>query len=331
MSPTFGRCAWIAAFLVVGVLWSDVLPSPDTVWTNNGAQSIACESPASGVAQYATVGQTILFRFQNIQEIDTGWATRCGECVENDPTRQARLVKVGGTLDGTWASAAFSAPNPEETVEYVVPANAEPGKTIQLQAQISDTRDGSDARHDDWQNNGPVYTITVTDKFPTGIGPVLGEDRTGPINFWPTGIKTYGNFRFTMELTGEDFPAGRTNWNGYMVTESCGNVEGTAADFAAGVGVLGQPVGGESTFTAGTQGAGDNRFYDTSLSSSSVVVLAASVQTTTITWDQDYIFGDPSGDGWAAAFLNTGVLTRPAEDRVKVSWNKEPAQEEEEE
>jgi hypothetical protein len=319
MSPSRYLCLALSFVLVAGA-YRPALGFCE--WNNTGSQSITCGSPSVvEFPTYVAPRQIILFNYRNLVDIDTCVAPKC-DCPENDPNREARLKKVGGTFVQEWTSPTFADLAVEAIVPYTVPADAGVGKTIRLQAQIHDTRAGTDARHDDWVNVGPEFEFTVTTTLPNAMWVEDTDDESG--NLPSAAGHTYGKYRFQMKVSG-NLPQDRNNWNGTLVTEHCGNVVGSEEDFVDNV--VGQPIGGESSFTVGT--AGDDCFYDWTISNASFIILEQGVQEAFLSWGQTYFFQHPSGegqnDGVGKEFDNTGsagLLANPA--RVKVDWAKDP-------
>jgi hypothetical protein len=285
-------------------------------WSNEGEQVLTVNSNyyPTGMQRYVSPGATICFQVGTIIENDTNTPDDCNdpngtEYEEDDDQKQGRLRKTGGTVSGTWSETFTSSCE----VEYTVPADACAGQTITIEAELHDTRDANDDRHDDWTTM-ETWEFEVSDDCPDGMSVAAMDDISGSR---PNAGETYGRYRATMAAVG-DPPPGRDNWNGTTVTESVGVAVGDANEWISGV--IGSSSNSGSTFTFGT--AGDNQFYDYHGTSYGGLMLAEGVNSAAYTRDQTYTCSPD--DEYDFTITRTGNRLDPntPNERIKITITK---------
>jgi hypothetical protein len=199
-----------------------------------------------------------------------------------DPDAEGQIRKSGGTVDGDWTSPGLTGGTVPVYTTYTVPEDAEAGETIELTFRVHDTRLATDARHDDWKTI-KTWTLTVRTDVPTlAIDTVTDTTGAVPVN------QTLGKATARM-VAGGDPPEGQENWNGTVLTENLGNIDGEKDDLVQDAKwiVGAHPNGGDNvSFTVGT--AADNKFDDHLGIVFNFYVLETGVNTTTLTHDHNY-------------------------------------------
>jgi hypothetical protein len=288
-------------------------------WSNQGQQSLLVNSnfyPPS-MQRYVAPGAKIVFDVGEIIEKDSQWdcGVKLGEY--DDPEKQGRLRKSGGTCPGTW-SVTFSSTGRQTYTVPTDPANI--GKTIIIVAELHDTRPVVELRHDEWSTHG-TWSFIISADCPESMSASM-IDKSGTR---PNPGETYGAYWAIMAAVGTP-PAGRSNWNGTTVTEAVGPAVGNPAEWAPGV--IGSPDTSGSTFTFGTyvndqQQLEDNKFRDMhSTNSPTLTYMAAGVNQASYTRAQVYTCKATKTYSFTITRTGTRLDAGGPNERVKISITK---------
>lgn len=299
----------------VVILWLNSTALAASTWSNAGIQSLIVHDDfyPSSMTRYVAPGCKISFRVVSLIDEDTETVNCIPQTsVDDSDKKEGRLRKSGGTVGGQPWSATFTQKG-STLYTYEVPADATPGQTITIVAEIHDTRDASDPRHDDWSTK-ETWNFTVSTDCPDTMTVDALDDQSGAR---PATGESYGQYRATMKASGTP-PAGRSNWNGTTVTETVGALAGNAAEWAAGI--IGTASESDVTYTFGT--AANDKFYDEHSMEYAGIALATGVNTASCTSSQVYKCSATKSYTFIITRTGNRLDAGGANERVKITTTK---------
>ena len=285
-------------------------------WSNQGQQSLVVNSnfypPA--MQRYVALGARIVFDVGQIIENDSTWDCGIKQGEYDDPQKQGRLRKSGGTCPGTW-SVTFSSTGQQTYTVPTDPTNI--GKTIVIVAELHDTRAVVELRHDGWSTYGS-WSFIISNDCPDSMSASM-IDKSGAR---PNPGESYGVYWAIMAAGGTP-PPGRNNWNGTTVTEAVGPFN-CDDDNVFIKGMDGLPGHQGSTFTFGTyvndqQQLEDNKFRDVHSRAIGQLVLRPGVNTGTGTWNQVYTCKSTKTYPFTITDTYTRLDAGTPNERIKIS------------